>query len=47
MTRRTVELIIRAAIEVAEWISIIIKEHRKGGNKNNDSKGNTTEKRES
>ena len=44
MTKRTVELIVRAAIEVAEWISIILKEQRKGGNKDNDSKGTSKTK---
>ena len=38
MTKRTVDLIIRIAIEVVDWLNLILKEERKGGNKNNDSK---------
>ena len=43
MTRRTVDLIIRIGIEIAEWISIILKEKRGI----NDSKGNSEKKRKS
>lgn len=45
MTKRTIDMIIRIGIEVVEWISLILKEKRKGGNKNNDSK--SKKKRES
>ena len=45
MTRRTVDLIIRIGIKIVEWLSIILKEKR--GNKTNDGKGNSKEKRES
>ena len=40
MTKRTVDLIIRIAIEVVDWLNIILKEKRKGGNKNNGNKRN-------
>jgi hypothetical protein len=45
MTKRTVDLIIRIAIEVVDWLNIILKENRRS--ENNDSKGNSKKKRES
>ena len=36
MTKRTVDLIIRVAIEVVDWLNIILKEKKE--TKNNDSK---------
>ena len=47
MTKRTVDLIIRVAIEVVDWLNLILKEKRKGGNKDNDSKRNSKKERES
>ncbi len=41
MTKRTVDLIIRIAIEVVDWLNLILKEKRKGGNKDNDGKRNS------
>lgn len=46
MTKRTVDLIIRIGIEIAEWLSIILKE-KKRRSRNNDSKGNTEKERQS
>ena len=40
MTKRTVELILGIAIEVFEWLSIILKE-KKRRTKNNDGKRDT------
>jgi hypothetical protein len=47
MTKRTVDLIIEIGLEIVEWISIILKEKRKGGDKDNDSKENSKNKRQS
>ena len=47
MTKRTVDLIIRVAMEIVNWLTIILKEKRNGGDKNNDSKGNSKEERKS
>jgi len=46
MTKRTVELIIEIGLEVVEWISIILTEKRKGGNKDNDSEEKSNNKNE-
>jgi hypothetical protein len=46
MTKRTVELIIRIAIEVVDWLNIILKEKRRE-TKPNDRKGNSKKERES
>ena len=43
MTKRTIDMIIRIGIELAEWISIILKEKRR--QKSDDSK--SKKKRES
>jgi len=43
MTKRTVDLIIRIAIEIVDWLNIILKEDRR--TENNDSKGNSKKKR--
>ena len=47
MTKRTVDLIIRVAMEIVNWLTIILKEKHNGGDKNNDSKGNSKEERKS
>ena len=36
MTRRTVDLIVKIAIEIVDWLNIILKEKRRS--ENNDSK---------
>ena len=43
MTKRTVELIMGIAIEVFEWLSIILKE-KKRRTKNNDGKRDSKKK---
>ena len=43
MAKKTVDLIIRIAIEVADWLTTILKEKRK--RRKNDSERNSKEKR--
>jgi hypothetical protein len=45
MTKRSLDLIIKIAIEIVEWISITLKEKRR--TENNDGKGNSKKKQES
>ena len=44
MTKRTIDLIVRIGIEIAEWISIILKEKRRETKQND---GKSKKKRES
>ena len=44
MTKRTIELIMRVAIEIVDWLKIILTEKQKGRNSNDDRKGNSEEK---
>jgi hypothetical protein len=47
MTKRTVELFIEIGLEIVEWISIILREKRKGGNKDNDTEEKSKDERKS
>jgi hypothetical protein len=43
MTQRTLDLLVRIAIEIVDWINVILKDKRR--KKNYDSKGTSTAKR--
>ena len=45
MAKKTVDLIIRIAIEVADWLTTILKEKRK--RRQNDGEGNSKKKHKS